>query len=39
VRRLAASAVVYLRGKFAAGRYVIGRLPRRYRAAAGVSAD
>jgi len=39
VRRLAASAVVYLRGKFAAGRYVIGRLPRRYRAAVGASAE
>src|SRR5262249_13090733 len=33
VRRLAASAVVYLRGRFAAGRYLLGRLPQRYRAA------
>ena len=31
IKRLGASAVVYLRSKFAAGRYVIGRLPRRYR--------
>lgn len=30
-QRLLASSVVYLRGKFAAGRYVIGRLPRAYR--------
>jgi radical SAM superfamily enzyme YgiQ (UPF0313 family) len=33
VKRLGASAAVYLRGKFAAGRYRIGRLPRRYRPA------
>lgn len=33
VKRLGASAAVYLRSKFAAGRYCIGRLPRRYRAA------
>jgi anaerobic magnesium-protoporphyrin IX monomethyl ester cyclase len=33
VKRLAASAVVYLRRQFAAGRYVVGRLPRRYRVA------
>jgi anaerobic magnesium-protoporphyrin IX monomethyl ester cyclase len=31
VKRLAASSVVYLRGKFSAGRYLVGRLPRRYR--------
>jgi anaerobic magnesium-protoporphyrin IX monomethyl ester cyclase len=31
VRRLAASSVVYLQSKFAAGRYFVGRLPRRYR--------
>lgn len=31
VRRLAKSSVVYLRSKFAAGRYLIGRLPSRYR--------
>jgi radical SAM superfamily enzyme YgiQ (UPF0313 family) len=33
MKRLGASAVVYLRGKFAAGRYRIGHLPRHYRAA------
>ena len=31
LRRLCASVRVYVRGKFAAGRYFIGRLPRRYR--------
>jgi anaerobic magnesium-protoporphyrin IX monomethyl ester cyclase len=31
IGRLAASARVYLRSKFAAGRYLVGRLPRRYR--------
>jgi anaerobic magnesium-protoporphyrin IX monomethyl ester cyclase len=31
MKRLAASSVVYLRSKFAAGRYLVGRLPRRYR--------
>ncbi len=30
-KRLGAAATVYLRGKFAAGRYRIGRLPKRYR--------
>jgi anaerobic magnesium-protoporphyrin IX monomethyl ester cyclase len=33
MKRLLASSVVYLRGKFAMGRYVVGRLPRRYRVA------
>jgi radical SAM superfamily enzyme YgiQ (UPF0313 family) len=33
VKRLAASARVYVKSKFFAGRYVIGRLPARYRAA------
>ncbi|MBI1817496.1 MAG: cobalamin B12-binding domain-containing protein [Deltaproteobacteria bacterium] len=33
IKRLAASAVVYLRSKFAAGRYLVGRLPQRYRVA------
>jgi radical SAM superfamily enzyme YgiQ (UPF0313 family) len=33
VKRLATSAAVYLRSKFAGGRYLIGRLPQRYRAA------
>jgi radical SAM superfamily enzyme YgiQ (UPF0313 family) len=33
-RRLAAAARVYLKSKFGAGRYVIGRLPARYRPAA-----
>lgn len=33
VRRLASSSVVYLRSKFAVGRYLVGRLPRRYRVA------
>ncbi len=33
MRRLAASSVVYLRGKFALGRYLVGHLPRRYRVA------
>ena len=33
LKRLGVSAAVYLRGKFAAGRYRIGRLPRRYRVA------
>ncbi|MCK6553057.1 B12-binding domain-containing radical SAM protein [Candidatus Binatia bacterium] len=37
LRRLSASAQVYVRGKFAAGRYAIGRLPRRYRPAVGVA--
>jgi anaerobic magnesium-protoporphyrin IX monomethyl ester cyclase len=32
-RRLLASSRVYLRGKFAAGRYIIGRVPRRHRPA------
>jgi len=32
LKRLGTSARVYLRSKFAAGRYVIGRMPRRYRA-------
>lgn len=32
-RRLAANAGVYLRNKFAAGRYIVGRLPARYRVA------
>ncbi|OFV92248.1 MAG: hypothetical protein A3J75_07985, partial [Acidobacteria bacterium RBG_16_68_9] len=32
--RFAASAVVYLREKYSAGRYLIGHLPRRYRPAA-----
>jgi radical SAM superfamily enzyme YgiQ (UPF0313 family) len=32
-KRLATSAALYLRGKFAEGRYLIGRLPMRYRAA------
>ncbi|MBI4515849.1 MAG: cobalamin B12-binding domain-containing protein [Deltaproteobacteria bacterium] len=32
LKRLAASAGVYVRGKFAAGRYRIGRLPPQYRA-------
>jgi len=31
LRRLGSSARVYVQSKFAAGRYVIGRLPRRYR--------
>jgi anaerobic magnesium-protoporphyrin IX monomethyl ester cyclase len=31
MKRLAAAAVVYLRSKFAVGRYLVGRLPRRYR--------
>ncbi len=31
MKRLGASAVVYLRSKFAAGRYRIGRLPAQYR--------
>ena len=30
-KRLAASSAVYLRTKFSAGRYLVGRLPRRYR--------
>jgi radical SAM superfamily enzyme YgiQ (UPF0313 family) len=34
LKRLAASARVYVKSKFVAGRYVIGRLPARYRAAA-----
>jgi radical SAM superfamily enzyme YgiQ (UPF0313 family) len=33
VRRLASSSLVYVRSKFAAGRYNIGRLPARYRTA------
>jgi anaerobic magnesium-protoporphyrin IX monomethyl ester cyclase len=33
IKRLAASAVIYLRSKFAAGRYLVGRLPQRYRVA------
>lgn len=33
IRRFIASAGIYLRSKFAAGRYIIGRLPRRYRPA------
>jgi anaerobic magnesium-protoporphyrin IX monomethyl ester cyclase len=33
VPRLAAATAVYLRGKFGRGRWVIGHLPRRYRAA------
>jgi hypothetical protein len=33
VKRLATSAALYVRGKFAAGRYRIGRLPLRYRTA------
>ncbi len=33
LKRLGAAALVYFRGKFAAGRYLIGRLPRRYRVA------
>jgi radical SAM superfamily enzyme YgiQ (UPF0313 family) len=33
IQRLANSARVYLRGKFAEGRYLIGRLPQRYRVA------
>ena len=33
IRRLAASSVVYLRSKFAVGRYLVGHLPRRYRVA------
>ncbi len=32
IKRLAASSLVYLRSKFNAGRYNIGRLPARYRA-------
>jgi radical SAM superfamily enzyme YgiQ (UPF0313 family) len=32
-KRLGSSAVAYLRGKFAAGRYRIGHLPQRYRIA------
>lgn len=31
LQRLGSAAVVYLRSKVAAGRYIIGRLPRRYR--------
>jgi radical SAM superfamily enzyme YgiQ (UPF0313 family) len=31
LKRLATSAAIYLRGKFAAGRYLVGTLPRRYR--------
>lgn len=31
LQRLGTSAKVYLRGKFTAGRYMIGRIPRRYR--------
>ncbi len=31
VRRLARSSMVYVRGKFAAGRYFVGRLPHRHR--------
>ena len=33
LKRLGAAARVYVRSKFAAGRYLIGRLPRRYRVA------
>ena len=33
MKRLGAASIVYLRSKLAAGRYVIGRLPRRYRIA------
>jgi hypothetical protein len=33
VRRLATAGAVYVRSKFAEGRYLIGRLPQRYRAA------
>lgn len=33
LRRFAKAAAIYVRGKFAAGRYLIGRLPPRYRAA------
>lgn len=33
MRRLATAAVVYVRTKFSEGRYLIGRLPQRYRAA------
>jgi anaerobic magnesium-protoporphyrin IX monomethyl ester cyclase len=33
IRRFAVSAVEYMRGKFGEGRYVVGRLPRRYRKA------
>ena len=33
-RRLATSSLVYMRAKFATGRYMVGRLPRRYRVAA-----
>jgi anaerobic magnesium-protoporphyrin IX monomethyl ester cyclase len=36
LKRLAVSSGVYLRGKFAAGRYLLGRLPRRYRVAGAV---
>ena len=32
-KRLLESAAVYMRSKFAAGRYIVGRLPRRYRLA------
>src|SRR5262249_33332916 len=31
MRRLAGAVSVYIRGKFAAGRYRLGRLPQRYR--------
>jgi radical SAM superfamily enzyme YgiQ (UPF0313 family) len=33
IKRLASSSLVYVRSKFAAGRYNIGRLPARYRTA------
>jgi hypothetical protein len=33
IKRLATSSIVYVRSKFAAGRYIIGRLPTRYRTA------
>jgi hypothetical protein len=38
-RRLAANSVVYLKGKFARGRYLVGRLPRRYRPAHAAASD
>jgi len=34
LKRFGAWAAIYVRAKFASGRYVIGRLPRRYRVAA-----
>ena len=38
LKRLAVSAKVYLQSKFAAGRYLIGRVPKRHRSATGLWA-